>query len=380
MNHLAQAKEIIVVKEPFTLQSRILKEDAPTKKYRRRQGEKKSVLHWGQRKLLMAEIEFMTLYSRPTDIVIYAGAAPGTHISYLARLFPDNHFVLVDPSNFIVQPSAKIEIHQQFFTDDFARELRKRFEGKRLLFLSDIRSASWKTMSSEEVEKYVERDMRAQERWVKILSPEKSMLKFRLPYTLDDIGTTKYEYLDGIVFLPVWGGQTTSETRLVVDKNASTRIWNPVKYEDQMFYFNTITRVKYYPHDIKWKGYDHCYDCRSEIFILEQYLKKYGGDTSNIVRMAKEITQELTRKPMHVILEEKDFEAIEKGGLLNYRVVPKNKEIKSLVFYRPTCLRSKDFLEKNKDKKLYLVNVDIHRALAYDYGVTNILPHIIDLS
>ncbi len=39
----------------------------------------KSVNHWGQRKLLLSEIEFLTLYSEKNDNVIYAGAAPGTH-------------------------------------------------------------------------------------------------------------------------------------------------------------------------------------------------------------------------------------------------------------------------------------------------------------
>ena len=39
------------------------------------------------------------------------------------------------------------------------------------------------------------------------------MLKFRLPY-VPPVGFT--EYLDGDLFLPVWDGRTTSESRLVV--------------------------------------------------------------------------------------------------------------------------------------------------------------------
>jgi hypothetical protein len=118
------------------------------------------VLHWGQRKLLMSEIAFlmtMRCCPKPSEVVVppsspeadgvasvvstvlsagdgrlgtgcdrpdcsvvscthehaagctrkrnvawlvYAGAAPGTHIPALAALFPGVHFVLVDPAPF----------------------------------------------------------------------------------------------------------------------------------------------------------------------------------------------------------------------------------------------------------------------------------------
>ena len=45
------------------------------------------------------------------------------------------------------------------------------------------------------------------------------MLKFRLPYT-PPLGST--EYLDGDFYLPVWGGRTTTETRLIVTDPVST--------------------------------------------------------------------------------------------------------------------------------------------------------------
>ena len=42
---------------------RILPEDYEREKYRRRQGEVKTVIHWGQRKLLLSEIEFLTKFT-----------------------------------------------------------------------------------------------------------------------------------------------------------------------------------------------------------------------------------------------------------------------------------------------------------------------------
>jgi len=402
--HLDQAKKIISVRKSFTLDSRILKDDAPTEKYKSRKNEIKTVIHWGQRKLLMSEIEFLTLYSVPNHIIIYAGAAPGTHIKCLTKLFPKNRFVLVDPSQFKIVETDKITIINDLFTDNLAYKLKNKYQNEILLFISDIRSAIWQSMSTEEVEERVKEDMYAQERWVKIMNPFKSMLKFRLPYSINGIGLEKFEYLDGTVFLPVWGPQTTSETRLIVDKNPKMKIWNPVKYEDQMFYFNTKTRVMYYPHNIKGEGLDHCYDCRSEIFILEQYLTKYSTLNkkeikNKISQLSKQISRVispnskrtlLTKTPIkktggtvitnHIVLNQNDFEIVEGKGLLNYKIVPKNKNIKSLIFYRPTCARSLAYLEENKNKRLYLINIDENLALSHDYNVFGLLPQIISLS
>ena len=74
----------------FALADRYAARDAdvrltPRTPYARRQGEVKTVDHWGQRKLLFSEIEFLTLYGHLAKTVVYAGAAPGMHISFLSR-------------------------------------------------------------------------------------------------------------------------------------------------------------------------------------------------------------------------------------------------------------------------------------------------------
>ena len=97
-------------KKPEVKFSRVLSEDMPCVPYRRRTGETKTVIHWGQRKLLMSEIEFLTehasevpkmlflsFYSsdnNQSQWVIYAGAAPGTHINFLADMFPEVSLLL----------------------------------------------------------------------------------------------------------------------------------------------------------------------------------------------------------------------------------------------------------------------------------------------
>ena len=76
--------------------TRILGDDAPRSKYRDLPHHMRTTNHWGQRKLFLSEVEFLTLFihdvrarSPPPKriIVVYAGAAPGNHIPYLFDLF-----------------------------------------------------------------------------------------------------------------------------------------------------------------------------------------------------------------------------------------------------------------------------------------------------
>lgn len=86
-------------------------------KYKSRSGEAKTVEHWGQRKLLMSEIEFLTNYATDNCTVVYVGAAPGTHINYMSNvLFPKLNFILIDPLRFNVSETDKIKIVNEWFT------------------------------------------------------------------------------------------------------------------------------------------------------------------------------------------------------------------------------------------------------------------------
>ncbi|EFC42062.1 predicted protein [Naegleria gruberi] len=287
-----------IEEKPFDRTNRILQPHDPQETYRRRKSELKSVIHWGQRKLLMSEIEFLTEFGYPGAIVVYAGAAPGHHTNFLSDLFPDLSFVLVDPSPFVCKPTDKITIVNDFFTD----ELAAKYADKNVLFISDIRTAQPEKGNEnqtvehrEEIEKCVKWDNQAQMNWHLTIKPKMSMLKFRLPY--DTQSEKSYEYLKGDIYLPVWGPQTTTETRLVCSKDCGTIPYDTAKYESQMFYFNTRTRVHYYPHNVQVEGMDHCYDCRSEVFILEQYLKKYKKieNESELLKQIAELSNLVSR-------------------------------------------------------------------------------------
>jgi cap2 methyltransferase len=279
LNPHTQQAEHPITNIPFT---RILAHDAQRKVYRRRTDESKSTVHWGQRKLLMSEIEFLllTLTNKKKCVVIYAGAAPGTHVRILADMFPYHTFILVDPAPFTVRPEkGRIIIRQEMFTDDLAHKLLAQHSTKstRLLFISDVRSCDPDFHPEHIHNERINADMNAQAGWHGILRPFKSMLKFRLPYT-----PGKTEYLRGDVHLPVWGPPSTTECRLVVHAHSpGTIIYDHTEQEEKMFFFNTVTRSALYNHPVVscGCGIDHCYDCTAEVAILGEYLNKiHPGD------------------------------------------------------------------------------------------------------
>ena len=223
--------------------------------------------HWGQLKLLLSEIEFLTPYHGWGYHVIYAGAAPGVHIPILADMFPTMHFILIDPhpSMIVNGQYANIEVIQDMMTDDLARELCSRPWQDKILFISDIRIGPTLRREPDDVQQErIHRDMLSQRGWVKILQPVCSMLKFRLPWD-----GTSTSYLDGTVFFPVYGKDLTHEARLCVPKGANVVDYDNKLYETQMAYFNQRFRPAMYHFAGKYK----CFDCSSFRWIVAEYLK-----------------------------------------------------------------------------------------------------------
>jgi cap2 methyltransferase len=249
----------------------------------------------------MSEIEFLTLVPRDqlrNAEVVYAGAAPGTHVDMLCRLFPAVHFTLVDPAPFTVRASERIDILRENFTDELARQLRYRFRDRVLLFISDIRNIDLDVDGLEEGEAKILSDMRAQQQWHVLMRPFRSMLKFRLPW---DDGVS--EYLAGDIYLPVWGRQSTTECRLITGVDSLARAeYNHKKYESQLFYFNCVLRPSLYSHGVCAEGVDHCYDCKAEVEILKRYLQltplHFPGENMNqkIANLSMDISRSVSSR------------------------------------------------------------------------------------
>lgn len=277
--------------------------------YRRRNDEEKKSVAWGQRKLLLCLIQFLTLFWDPKKVakpvIVYAGAAPGTNIGAVSAMFPEAEFHLYDPREFKVSPSDKIKIYQQYFTNEDAKRWTNRAD---VYFISDIRTADYTTARNlDENEKQIQEDMKRQMDWFRIINPVEGHLKFRLPYTGGD-RPSRVNYLYGYVLKQPWAPQTTTETRLVPARNREGNwmiaTWSSQKYQDQMFYHNVVVRekIKYLnPFTGDLKPIDQSelltdWDSRCEAQIWMDYLQKRSSPVTSVsvVALSRLATKKLT--------------------------------------------------------------------------------------
>ena len=232
-------------------------------------------IHAGQRKLLLSEIEFLTLmleqlkHSPKKLVVVYAGAAPGSHIPLLQNMFSViHHWVMYDPRPFcgaIYKMQRRLgddvfSVREDFFTSTEAFSLARQFPSHSydLLFVCDIRRDA---MVADEIKI----DMQDQERWCMETEAVGSMLKFRLPFP-DEQHDDCVNYLKGDVYLPVWGPRNTTECRLVVRKRVMPGDIGAQEYscktiEEQLCFFNNEMREN--------QGYDFA----AQTLIIGNYLR-----------------------------------------------------------------------------------------------------------
>src|SRR3990167_8324090 len=318
---------------PFDRSSQLIDENSQKLPYRRRKKEERTSVHHGQRKLLLSEIQFLTLFwnpkTVPKPVIVYAGAAPGTHIPFLGEMFPQFTFHLYDPSRFSITTSAKIIVHNEYFTDEIAHEWGGRND---VFFISDIRRGfdiddetvnpnmtqeqvsvleKEKSERMEATETSILGDMIMQENWTIIMNPVHALLKFRLPWA--NPGQPEFsEYLQGHVFIQVCSPQNTTETRLVPTKDKfgsyTRNNWNNKDYEEKMFYHNTVSReITEYTNpytdcadDVDSPELLHDYDSIGEVQILIDYFFKMGGSDAtsfeNGIAFSKIISENLGLK------------------------------------------------------------------------------------
>jgi hypothetical protein len=250
----------------------------------------KSVLFWGQRKLLLSELDFLTRCTHENSEikeVLCVGCAPGRRVAYLAEKFPELHFTLVAPLDFAIKESAQITIRQEFFTDAIAQQFAAANKKATLLFMSDI----WATLQGQKKREAELDDMAKQLAWHKMLHPWRSLLRFHPPMS------GHFEYLDGERHLEAWGNDVTRQCRLVTPRYdpkdfPKMRSWDVDVHTDQMFYFQTISRVGWYSHNLPLgtiKGVDHCHDCCSELLIFQNYMRRKPLSSTPLPDVVEEI-------------------------------------------------------------------------------------------
>ena len=272
-----------------------------------------SKCHWGQKKLLLSEIQFFTRICKTLNTkslkdyaVVYIGAAAGHHMPILYNLFPDLIWLLYDPAPFskdITKHPTKdksVFVYNMYFTDDTLEHVRKNCQGRKILFISDIRV--------ETKEEDIIKDMRNQAFWGTELNSPFMLHKFRLPYEeletipksnlqfkLNDklfinpnLKTTKYKnmlYLKGDIYLQIFPPPYSGELRLFVEqKNGKYEFaeYDYLDIENRLAYFNSYIRPYFYcSNDDKickeYKyinyipGYDTSVECLMEYKVVMDY-------------------------------------------------------------------------------------------------------------
>ena len=270
--------------------------------YRRRNDEEKTGVSYGQRKLLLTVLQFITNYWDPAQIpnpcILYIGSSPGNNIEIIAELFPEVEFHLYDPNPFKIKKSEKVHLYQQYFTDEDAHFWKNKNSGN-VYFISDIRTADYtKAKNLDDNERQIMKDMENQMKWYNIIKPVHAHLKFRLPYTGGNRPAV-LSYLDGTLYKQPWAPGTSTETRLVPngDGNGITKNWDCMKYQSQLFHHNVIIRETFLYDNLCLDSPEllNDYDSRCEVEILTNYLNKRNAfSTENVKKLSRMITKRLS--------------------------------------------------------------------------------------
>lgn len=269
-------------------------------------------VHAGQLKLCLSELWALTKANiREATGVMYAGAAEGHHIPFLANLWPECTFALWDPRPFhhSLKDVKNIQIHtgdQGMFTDATANAMaalvNRRYP---LVFISDIRSGNPDDATCD-FDKCVRDNMAAQRRWVEIMKPRWAMLKFCLSYK-----PGRTEYLapedDNSLSYGVFATKSGTELRLMVKgDNLKTRVYDNTEMEERSYYFNNFTRLCRYKlpglnHE-RWGaiGVDSCWDCRCMMRICLDYFAQrvFHMPEGEVLEIAEVIAAVITQVRM----------------------------------------------------------------------------------
>ena len=267
-------------------------------------------VHNGQVKLFYSEMEFYNIISKYINfkecIVIYVGAAPGYHTPILLDMFEDINMVLYDLHKFDdrLTQHKRVIIKNEYFSDESINDLTDIIGNKKVIYICDMRR--------ENDEKEIMEDLINQQKWGILLNAEFMLLKMRMPYDLQNIEynisnniKTKlvfnnivkgnFTYLDGEIFLQLYPGQQSTETRLFVSKikyiknqvdnvlneGYNMTSYNVDDYERSLMYYNTYIRPRRYIYKMSddtknhLLGFDDSYDSVGEYYVVAKYLKYY---------------------------------------------------------------------------------------------------------
>lgn len=281
--------------------------------------------HLGQRKLLLSEIMFLSLcLDQPNTVVVYAGAAPCDHLSFLLKLFPTVSFVLVDPerwcqelatnryflckSNYTDKPVAtkvnsRVTVYHGLFTDSLAHCLGEQFAMQPLLFISDVRPTNLEDQCKtiNERNDVVKQNMEMQKTWYHILNSyrkvhAKAMFKFKPIMT-----ETYTRYLSGDLFYQAWSQLRSTELRLITMNSQEDKDYDNRWLEKHLCYLNEVERNNITSCVPTASDCNGLFDTRLEYAICQLYISSGGSASYALPQdMMKDISASLQFKDMNL--------------------------------------------------------------------------------
>lgn len=244
----------------------------PKLPYEPRRQNPTTTIHEGQLKLFIIHLKFLLQYApKNKEIhIVYPGSASGINTHYITKFFPHCKWYLIDPTQHyhkLQKNKNIIHIKHEFFDNNMATYYKELLKDKFTLFICDIRFRGAELVTDD----IYDNDAKQIYEWTKIFNANYSFLKFRPPRYKN------FKYLDGEIFLQPYAPITSSETRLLVKKNAKDKVYDMTDYDDKIFYHNRILRVCNYKkvHQYNIKGLDYCFDCCMFVDTIKQYFNTY---------------------------------------------------------------------------------------------------------
>lgn len=223
--------------------------------------------HTDARKLLLSDIQFLTRIVEPGRAanyrVIYVDPISPQQLNELVNLFPGLYVEAYNSERFNDDFEGlpnNITLHNRSF-DDLDAKLWEKDKTKPILFISNSD------------------DMDTQAKWVEMINPRSSLLKFDPA----DRGPN-FEYFEGELFKEAWAKDGSIVTRLVPRIPLRRGAWDVDRYLGQMKY-----------HDVEIKG-NMNFDETLENKILSDFIDKFSEQPpteENVKDLSDSVTRNL---------------------------------------------------------------------------------------
>jgi hypothetical protein len=402
--------------------------------------------HFGAIKLFYSEVEFLLKCNKYIDIneclVLYIGAQPGYRIKHLfiKEYFPKIKMLLYDPLKFDIEEDEQIIIKtgkDGWFDDDTIQEVLKIANGRKILYMSDIRETDENAYKKEV---FVYEDMIKQQRWAIKLGAEFILLKFRMffyqndPSDIDFIRNEEnvnkikdnvifqYDdkkhnvpdsmlYFSGKIYSQILAGARSTETRLFVKKikyhenideivkfsnepkdivgeKYLLRYYSSIKYEGILNYFNIITRQQSFSDDTNRIsdyiiGLNDDYTAYTIYYITTKWMK-LNNKPINLESVLEQIIKTLTFFYKRYTNNFAICRTVKLFKKINYKKDSQKKDLeerKNLIRIRKNLIRKKLIKENLKNniekwnKQIKNLNtLKIDRFIINDYIKSHKVP------